>query len=289
VREYDPEAVFKQNQLILNANAKITQRLSVFGFYNLSFANTDGAGGTASNSYNLSQDYGRASFTPRNMAFVMASYNGPWGIRFNPFLMTDSGKPFNIVTQNDLTGDAFMNDRPAYADTTECSSGVDTSRYYQTSYGCFDTKPAAGYTPIPVNRGTGPATVAFNLAISRSFGVGPKLESANNQNQGGPGGGPGGGGPRGGGGRGPGGGLGPGGLSGGGKGPGSMFAAAGTGRKYNLSFSAHVMNLLNDMNYGTPSGAVGSSKFGHSTSLAGGPFSSGAASRRVFVQATFSF
>jgi len=34
---------------------------------------------------------------------------------------------------------------------------------------------------------------------------------------------------------------------------------------------------------------VGSTQFGKSTSLAGGPFSQGPASRRVFIQAIFSF
>ena len=45
--------------------------------------------------------------------------------------------------------------------------------------------------------GNGPAAVAVNLRISRAFGLGPKLESANSQN---PGGGPGGPPPGGGGG-----------------------------------------------------------------------------------------
>jgi hypothetical protein len=72
-------------------------------------------------------------------------------------------------------------------------------------------------------------------------------------------------------------------------------------RKYNLTFSAQAQNLFNDINYGTPSGTViptltsGStvvgpgSRFGKSTSLAGGPFSSNAAARRIFFQATFAF
>ena len=63
VRRDYPEAVFKQNQLIVNVNAHFTPNFSVTGFYNLTYANGDT--GTASNSYNLSQDYGRSSFVTR--------------------------------------------------------------------------------------------------------------------------------------------------------------------------------------------------------------------------------
>lgn len=74
-----------------------------------------------------------------------------------------------------------------------------------------------------------------------------------------------------------------------------------TGRKYALTFSAQALNLFNDIDYGTPVGSViptpnattggngPGSQFGKSTSLAGGIFSSGAAARRIFFQAAFSF
>jgi hypothetical protein len=295
VDEYYPEAVFKQDQFIANVNARFTPNFSVIGFYNLTSANTDGAGSIASNSYNLGQDYGRASFASRNMVFLMANYMGPWALRFNPFLIAQSGRPFNITTENDLTGDNFFNDRPAIVDGSQCDTASD--RYAQTSYGCLDTEPTSTETPLAYNLGNGPAAVAVNLRVSRAFGLGPKLATAN----GGappPGGGPGGGG----GGRGgPGGGLGPGGLGGGGRGMGAMFAPTNTGRKYSLTFSAQALNLFNDIDYGTPVGTVtpplnpGTNtvappdRFGKSTSLAGGIFSQGPAARRIFFQATFSF
>ena len=282
----------------MNVNARLTPNFSVLGFYSLTWANTDGAGGTASNSYNLSQDYGRASFASRNMIFLMANYTGPWGIRFNPFLIAQSGRPYNITTANDLTGDNFFNDRPAVVDPSNCSSG--SAQYtLTTTYGCLDTEPSATETPMGYNLGNGPAAVAVNLRVSRAFGIGPKLASANGQNNdGGPAqrGGPGGGG-RGG----PGGGLGPGGLGGGGRGMGGMFAPTNTGHKYTLNFSAQALNLFNDIDYGTPIGTVptpiagtnnefgSGDRFGESTNLAGGIFSQGPAARRIFFQATFSF
>src|ERR1035437_9417939 len=207
VDEFYPEAVFKQNQMIANVNARLTPNFSVTGFYNLNFAN--GNTGTASNSYNLSQDYGRASFVRRNMIFLMGNYTGRWGIMFNPFLIAQSGRPFNITTQNDLTGDNFFNNRPTYA-----TAASPTGDVVVTSFGNLDTVPQAGEVPIPSQLGTGPAAVAVNLRVSRAFGIGPKVESTAGpiRQGGGPGGGPGGfgggmggpggGGPGGGGGRG---------------------------------------------------------------------------------------
>jgi hypothetical protein len=291
VDQYYPEAVFKQDQLIVNINAKLTPKFGLLGFYNLTAANSDGgAGSDASNSYNLSQDYGRASFVSRQMLFLMANYTGPWGIVFNPFLIAQAGKPFNIVTQNDLTGDNFLNNRPAFAEASLCTAG--SSRYVDTSYGCFDTTPPSGYTPIPVNLGNGPAAVAANLRLSRSFGIGPKLTSANRQDNGGgpPPGGP----PPGGEHGGHGGGIafGPGGFGGSEHAHGGrdgMAGAASATRRYTLTFSAQALNLFNNINYGTPGGSVGSPNFNKSNSLAGSIFSTSAASRRVFFQAVFAF
>jgi hypothetical protein len=297
VDEYFPEAVFKQNQLIVNLNARFTPSFSVMGFYNMNSANSDA--GTASNSFNLSQDYGRASFVRKNMLFLMGNYTGKWGITLNPFLIAQSGRPFNITTDQDLTGDNFFNNRPAYAsNASACSTG--SAEYVQSSFGCLDTNPQPGETLLPAYLGNSPASVAFNLRASRSFGIGPKTgaNAAGGPPQGGMGGGPGGG--PGGGGHGGGGGMM---FGGGGGGRGGM---ANTGHKYSLTFSAQALNLFNDIDYGTPLGSVvptlvsGSgatavygpgTRFNKSTNLAGGIFASptGSAARRIFFQSAFSF
>jgi len=302
VYQYFPEGVFKQNQLILNTNARFSSKFNVFGFYTLSFANSDGAAGsTASNSLNLSQDYGRAGFVSRNSVFLIGNYTGPWGIRFNPFLIAQSGKPFNITTASDLNGDSFFNDRPGLVSASNCTP--DSLQYKQTTYGCLDTTPVAGEKLIASNAGNGPASVAVNLRVSRSFGIGPKLTQADgNSGQAGgpPGGGPGGGGRGGGPGGGPGGGFGPGGFGGGGRGgPGGMFGPTASPRRYNLTFSAQALNLFNNIDYGTPNGTAIApgilaeqgtpDTFGQSQSLATGIFSQGSAARRIFLQAVFSF
>ena len=92
--QYFPEAVFNENQLIVNLNARFTPKLSLMGFYNASWANSDGGGGSnPSNSYNLRQDYGRASFVRPQWLFLMGNYTGPWAITFNPFLVAQAGSP----------------------------------------------------------------------------------------------------------------------------------------------------------------------------------------------------
>ena len=286
----------------MNVNARLKPTLSFIGFYTANFA--DGDTGTASNSYNLKQDYGRAAFIRRNMVFVMGNYTGPWGISFNPFLIAQSGRPYNVTTNQDLTGDNFFNDRPAIVGSPSAAPcSTNSPEFVTTSFGCLDVNPQSTDTLLPANIGNSPASVAVNLRVSRSFGIGPKLQSQNGANGGRQGGGgPGGGGPMmglGGGGPGGGGGGGRGGGGGGFGGP----QGANTGHNYSLTFSAQALNLFNDINYGTPSGSINpqqigtTSEFGpgnrfeRSTSLAGGIFASpsGSASRRIFFQAAFNF
>jgi hypothetical protein len=289
IYEYYPEAVFKQDQLITSVNAKITKNLSMVGFYTLASANSNGGGSTnASNAYNLDQDYGRAAFVSRNQIFAMANYSGPWGLRFNPFLIASSGKPFNITLRSDPLNN-FFNQRPSYA-----TASTPVEDQVATPYGLLNQAPLPGEKLVPMNLGNGPAAVAVNLRISRGFGFGPEVgSSSNNGMGGGPGGGPADGGGGGGGRRGgpPGGSLGPGGLGGGGGrgGPGGMFGGAGTGRKYSMNFSVQALNLFNSVNYGGPNGTLGTRRFNESSTLAGGIFSSGSAVRRIFAQVSFSF
>jgi uncharacterized membrane protein YgcG len=315
VRQYFPEAVFNENQVIVNLNARFSANFNLSGFYNASWANSDGGNGSRpSNSWNLHQDYGRAGFVRPQMVFLMGNYTGPWGITFNPFLIAQAGSPYNISSPYDLTGDNFLNDRPSYADAATMAN--DPTNVVQTSFGPLDVVPQSGESLVPVNIGNGPAGVAVNMRIGRTFGIGPKAQSTITQQQGGGPGGPGGpppgpppGGGGGGGGRGGGGGGG--GGFGGGFGGGPFGGGGGsgrggmsnTGRKYALNFNVQALNLFNDIDLGTPQGGIQKpvndplpgglygpgTQFGKSTSLAGGIFSTSSAARRVFVQVAFQF
>ena len=292
-----PEAVFKQNQIIASLRGNITKNFNLTGFYTLSYANGNN-NGNAVDKNDLDKNYGRAGFVTRNNLFMMGNYTAPWGIRLNPFLVAQSGRPFNITLPTDLLN-GFGNQRPSYAtDPTACTDSGDVV----TPFGCLNTTPGAGEALIPINLGNGPAAVAVNLRISKAIGLGPKLVSTTKQPDG-PNGPPPGGPPPGGGGgggfRGGPGGGGPGGPGGGPGGP--MGGSNNTGHKYSLNFSAQALNLFNDIDKGQPNGTViptkdpvtgiigPGSQFGKSTSLAGGIFSQGSAARRIFVQAIFSF
>jgi len=299
IYQYNSGGTFEQNQLITNVRFSLGNKISLFGFYALGFANSDlGSGGGAAvvaggggfggafggggggspqfvmNSYDPMEDWGRAAFDVRNRVFIGGTISLPYAFRLSPFIIANSGTPFDIIVGQDLNGDSIFNDRPALAPTPGPGGKV-----IATPYGTFNTVPLPGQTITPINYGAGPPVFTLNLRLSKTFGLGPKLEKGASGGMGGPGG-------PGGGGRG-GGGLGGRGLAGGG---GSPFTFGNeTNHKYNLTFSVSARNLLNNVNYATPIGNLDSSKFGTSNALAPAPFSSGSANRRIDLQMLFSF
>jgi hypothetical protein len=285
IYRYVSEGNFKQNQLIVNSNVRLGTKVQVFGFYTLNYANSDTSGVSSfpSNSYNISQDYGRASFDTRNRLFFGGTIALPYTFRLSPFMIASSGSPFNITSPNDLNGDSVFNDRPSFISPTGCATTTISptdANVFCTPLGTFNARPdlVTGQRILPVNFATGPNHFVLNLRLTKTFGFGPKTKGAGAAA--GLGGGPGGGGPRGGGGGGP---RGP--LFGGG--PSGM--SANSDRRYSLILGVSVRNVLNNVNVTNPSGILGSPFFDTANGLQGGPFSSGAANRRLDLQATFSF
>ena len=278
--EYDSTGRFEQNQLIVTLGGRLSRSLN----FNVNYAfgksnsNSDGAGTFASNPYDFSAEWGRASNDVRHRFTLTGTYRAPWGISLNPFLIITSGTPFNITIGRDLNGDTLFTDRPAFA-TDLTKPGI-----IVTKWGTFDPNPVAGETIIPRNYGQGRGAITSNLRLSKTFGFGSERRSTaqNNRSQqngqggndkkpggGGPGGRggfggmAGGGGPRGGGGGGGGRGGGGGGFGGGGFG-------SENSKRYNLTFSVNFQNILNHVNYGRPIGNLSSSLFGLSNSSVGG-------------------
>jgi Carboxypeptidase regulatory-like domain len=302
IYQYSSEGEFVQNQLIANFRVNLWNRVSLFGFYSLNFANSDlgagaGAGGGSffgggsssaafiMNSYDPMEDWGRAGFDVRNRFVLGGSISLKYGFRLNPFIIANSSSPFNIIVGQDLNGDSIFNDRPAIGTTAGPGGQI-----YVTPWGTFNSVPIAGQPIAPINTGSATPLFTLNLRMSKTFGLGPKLDRAAMASGGGGqggqrgGGGGGGGGGRGGGG---GGGLGGRGFSGAGNSPFSFGNE--TTHRYNLTFTVSVRNLLNNVNYAPPVGNLDSPIFGTPNALAGPPFSSGSANRRIDLQMLFSF
>jgi Carboxypeptidase regulatory-like domain len=250
-----------QYQTILGVNNRLSKKFTLFARYFLSWAksDTDGSGTFPASSYDLADEYGRAGNDVRHRVILGGNVTGPWAVRFSPFIVYSTGRPYNITTGRDQNLDSLFTDRPSYAgDPNE--PGV-----VETPYGLLDPTPVPGEAIIPRNLGVGPSFTVVNLRISKTlnFGKGsPQPE--------GPGGRPGGFGP-GGGGRGPGGG--------------------GGGGAKGLTFSVAAQNLFNHTNPSTPVGNLTSLLFGQSLSTAGGFGSGGGAggNRRIEFQARLGF
>jgi hypothetical protein len=60
-------------------------------------------------------------------------------------------------------------------------------------------------------------------------------------------------------------------------------------RRYSLTFAAMARNIFNNVNLAQPVGVLESPKFGQSTALAGGFFSSQSANRSIDLQMNFNF
>ncbi|HVH89312.1 MAG TPA: carboxypeptidase regulatory-like domain-containing protein [Terriglobales bacterium] len=282
IYEYQSEGIFKQNQLMTNVNMRYGPNVSIFGFYSLSFANSDtsGAGSFPTDPYNPSADYGRAGFDVRHRLFLGSSFTVPFGFRLSPFVFASSGQPYNITIPEDILGTSVFNARPGLAVGSAGCAVLSTTNPF-----CFFIPtPGQAYSPIPINFGEGPAMISLNMRVSKTIGLGPALESSS------------GGGRRGGGGEG---GRGErGGFGGFGGGPmGGLFGGGRTGHRYNLTFSVQARNLLNHQNLAPPVGILspqaftGNSSFGESIALAGngGPFGSQSSNRRIDLQFQFSF
>ena len=284
IYQYESSGIFKQQQLIFNANSRISTRFSLQGNYILGSAHGY-PGSFPMDQYNDNQDWGRAQFDVRHRGLITGNVTLPFRITAAPFMTVSSGGPFNITTGQAYNGSGILNARPAFATSSTPAASLRVTRL-----GAFDINPAAGTALIPYNYGEAPGQFSVNLRVSRTWGWGERAGAPTARPDGG-GGGPGGGrGGFGGGRGGPGGGFARGG-GGGGRGGGGV----NTGKRYNLTFTVSARNLFNHVNYGAPNGSLASPFFGQSLSLAGGgggPFGGGngaAGNRKIELQLRFSF
>jgi hypothetical protein len=253
--QFESAGLFNENQLVTNFSLR-GKRATAFGFYTLSYANSDTSGPTYQpmNPYDIAEDYGPASFISRNQAFVGGSIQMPKGFRLSPFMMAGTGRPFNITYGQDVYGTGVFSARPSLA-----PAGAPGS--ITTKYGSFYPYPVEGAPVLPPYEFFGPNLFSLNMRLAKTFGWGEKKGSSIAGGGGGRGG-------YGGGGRGGSGGLGGRGLGGGG-GAGMFGGGGAENYRYSLEFSVNVRNVFNIINLGPPVGNLGSPLFGQSNTVNG--------------------
>jgi hypothetical protein len=268
----ESSGIYNQNQVIANINTRVNPGVSLFGFYviNRAMSNTDGVGTFPANPYNPAGEYGPASTDVRQRVTVGGSINMKWSVRISPFVIVQTGTPFDITTGDDLYGTTLFNARPGVA-ANPAAPGV-----IQTRYGLLDPNPSAGERIIGRNYGRGPSQIRVNLRLAKAIGFGTEHGSATAQA-------PNAGAPR----------AGASAEQASGRGLGSLIGNPKTVHRFNLIFSVSAQNLLNHNNRGPINGDITSPLFGLSNQIAGGPNGEGffetANNRRLEMQTRFTF
>ena len=260
--------IYSQNQVVANINTRLNQGVSLFGFYVLNRAksNTDGIGTFPSNPYSFAGEYGPAATDVRHRGTFGGSISMKWNVRISPFVVLQSGQPFDITTGSDLYGTTLFNARPGI--TTDPSKGI------PTKYGLLDPNPTPGETILGRNFGRGPALLRVNLRVAKAIGFGAETGRVADKT--------------------------PAASSGGnvaaqasGRGLGGLIGAPRTAHRYNLVFAMSTQNVLNHTNPGPIIGDITSPLFGYANRIAGGPNGEGffetASNRRLEAQIQFKF
>jgi len=308
LEEYESGAFLKQNILMVNFNTRFSRRVSLQGNYQYTRAND--IPGSPSNPYNFLQDYGRSNLDRHHNFTLFGSITGPKNIFFSPFVTLRSGAPYDVLLGQDIYGDNGRNARGLFAPSGATCGGTVVC----TGLGNFETYsvvPPGGVLPnlVPRNYLTMAGLFSLNMRVSRTFGFGAKRATNGPNPDMGMGGGPGGGGDRGGGGGFAGGGGPRGGGGGGGMRMGPPSGGRGgrgggtSDRRFSLTLSANVTNILNHNNPGGYQGVLSSSQFGQPTGIntgfggggggaafGGGPGGGSAANnRRIDLSIRFNF
>src|SRR5262249_37585028 len=234
VFQMESSGVYNQHQLITNVNAKINKEVSLTGSYvfNHAMSNTDGLGTFPAKPYDFTGEYGPAATDVRNRFSLSGSFNTKWNVRLSPFVIMDSGPPFDLTIGRDIYGTTLFNARPGIP-TDPKKPGL-----IRTSYGLLDPNPTPDEKILPRNYGRGPGSILLNLRVAKTIEIGGERKAVAAPTRG-PGGGGGEGRPGGGGG-----------VFNTGGGPQGGFAAPAGNRRYNLNISMSVRNLLNHTNPG---------------------------------------
>ena len=109
-QQFQSGGVYRENQLLINGNARL-KKLTLFGFYslNLADANTSGASFFPTSNTDTKVDYGRASFAHASFAVIGGSWQLPYEFSASPFVIAQSGTPYNLTTGQDPFNTSIYN------------------------------------------------------------------------------------------------------------------------------------------------------------------------------------
>ncbi len=264
----ESSGLYNQNQLISNVNSRLNSGVSLFGFYvfNRAHSNTDGVGTFPANPYSFAGEYGPAATDIHHRVTIGGSINLKWAVRISPFVVMQSGAPFDITAGSDLYGTTLFNARPGIA------ADPNKTGLIQTSFGLLDPNPSPGERLLSRNFGRGPGQYNVNLRIAKVIGFGKERGGA------------------------------PSGQSGAagnpmqaatGRGLGGLIGTPSTSHRFNVSIGLSIRNLLNHTNPGPIIGNITSGYFGSANQIAGGQNGEGfyetANNRRLESQIKFTF
>ena len=134
----------RTNQLMISPNLNY-KKLFLFGFYSLSYGNSD-AEGQAADPYNLRAEWGPSSFAGVRHRFVVGtSIPLVYGVSVSPFIVVSSGSPYNITTGRDTNGDGFMAERPALVAGATAATCTGTNLVYEAGLRMLQRQPGGGY------------------------------------------------------------------------------------------------------------------------------------------------
>src|SRR3984893_7319316 len=266
----ESSVIYNQNQVVANINSRLKQGVSLFGFYvlNRAMSSSDGIDTVPANPYDLAGEYGPAATDVRHRVTFGGSISTKWNLRISPFVIIQSGAPFDVTAGSDLYRTTMFNGRPGIA-TDPSKPGV-----IQTQYGLLDPNPSLGESILRRNYGRGPGQMRVNLRVAKAIGFGSETGRAAEQR--------------------------PSVTAGGataaqasGRGLGGIIGAPKTVHRYNMIVSMSIQNLLNHNNRGPITGDITSPLFGSSNKIAGGPNGEGffetADNRRLEAQLRFTF
>ena len=170
----ESSGLYNQNQLITNVNSRMNNNVSLFGYYTLNRAmsNTDGLSTFPGSPYTMAGEYGPAATDIRNRVFMGGSLNTKWNVRLSPFIVAQSGAPYDITIGQDIYGDTLFTARPGIPTDLSKPGLIDTA------YGWLDPNPTPGEQILPRNSGRGPGLFSVNMRLGKTIGFGPERETS---------------------------------------------------------------------------------------------------------------